>query len=542
MDELVSALNTRGHRESTLKVKVLSRRRRLQQLSEQQPEFVLGEHSMHEMDQPVAATHQNIKSRSRIAKGLIQNTSAQESLELNLREMLLDLEERVFVGALGSLKSQGGQQGSVERSPGEWRILSPGQDDGDSLVVRDLLRALLQIQRAIEPKFLCKPLGSAETDKKKPGPKKSKKEEVAEAKDEGAEEGPQTCILDRWTDSLLNATSLSQIFLHMCTLESSIVWSKSALNARCRLCRRKGDGEKMLLCDMCDRGHHMYCLKPPVKDVPRGDWYCPECRPKQVRSRKASRRKSFYEEEESNEGEDEETQADDSVYDEETASSSEEEPKHPKIKLLRAGGSGRSSPVSLCSAKDSKSRRSRTNTPEVDSSRFRRSAAPSPEVVPAKKSKTSNRHSEGSRRQSKGSRAASPSEGSNRSSVGSARANLSEEVAQLAQCEEIVRVMVEMDDCWPFLAPVSKREVPDYYAIIKQPMDCQTILSKYKTVKYTHVSQMIADVRQMFTNCSVYNVSSSSIYKMGERLSRFFEKQLKALRLEGNSSKRSRRT
>jgi len=67
-------------------------------------EFVLGEHSMHEMDQPVAATHQNIKSRSRIAKGLIQNTSAQESLELNLREMLLDLEERVFVGALGSLK------------------------------------------------------------------------------------------------------------------------------------------------------------------------------------------------------------------------------------------------------------------------------------------------------------------------------------------------------------------------------------------------------------------------------------------------------
>lgn len=58
---------------------------------------------------------------------------------------------------------------------------------------------------------------------------------------------------------------LLKIFLHMCTLESSIIWSKSALNARCKLCRRKGDGEKMLLCDMCDRGHHMYCLKPPVK-------------------------------------------------------------------------------------------------------------------------------------------------------------------------------------------------------------------------------------------------------------------------------------
>ena len=34
----------------------------------------------------------------------MQNTSAQESLELNLREMLLDLEERICVGGLGNLK------------------------------------------------------------------------------------------------------------------------------------------------------------------------------------------------------------------------------------------------------------------------------------------------------------------------------------------------------------------------------------------------------------------------------------------------------
>jgi len=60
------------------------------------------------------------------------------------------------------------------------------------------------------------------------------------------------------------------------------------------------------VCIMKCQGHRLW-----LQDVPRGDWYCPECRPKQVRSRKASRRKSFYEEEESNEGEDEETQADD---------------------------------------------------------------------------------------------------------------------------------------------------------------------------------------------------------------------------------------
>ena len=27
----------------------------------------------------------------------------------------------------------------------------------------------------------------------------------------------------------------------------------------------------------------MYCLKPPVKKVPEGDWYCADCRPKETK-------------------------------------------------------------------------------------------------------------------------------------------------------------------------------------------------------------------------------------------------------------------
>lgn len=76
----------------------------------------------------------------------------------------------------------------------------------------------------------------------------------------------KTC-LERWEESLMACSSLAQVFVHLNTLDGSITWSKSVLNARCRLCRRKGDGEKMLLCDACDRGHHMYCLKPPIKEV-----------------------------------------------------------------------------------------------------------------------------------------------------------------------------------------------------------------------------------------------------------------------------------
>lgn len=56
-----------------------------------------------------------------------------------------------------------------------------------------------------------------------------------------------------------------QVFVHLSTLERSIIWSRSVLNARCRICRRKGDADNMLLCDGCDRGHHTHCLRPRLK-------------------------------------------------------------------------------------------------------------------------------------------------------------------------------------------------------------------------------------------------------------------------------------
>ena len=77
----------------------------------------------------------------------------------------------------------------------------------------------------------------------------------------------QKTVVERWEESLLACTSFSQVFVHLNTLDQSITWSKSVLNARCRLCRRKGDAEHMLLCDGCDRGHHMYCIKPPITEV-----------------------------------------------------------------------------------------------------------------------------------------------------------------------------------------------------------------------------------------------------------------------------------
>ncbi|CAK9141883.1 unnamed protein product [Ilex paraguariensis] len=49
------------------------------------------------------------------------------------------------------------------------------------------------------------------------------------------------------------------------------------LDQICEQCRSGLHGDVMLLCDRCNKGWHIYCLSPPVKQVPPGNWYCLEC-------------------------------------------------------------------------------------------------------------------------------------------------------------------------------------------------------------------------------------------------------------------------
>ncbi|KAG8382234.1 hypothetical protein BUALT_Bualt05G0055700 [Buddleja alternifolia] len=49
------------------------------------------------------------------------------------------------------------------------------------------------------------------------------------------------------------------------------------LDQICEQCRSGLHGEVMLLCDRCNKGWHIYCLSPPLKMIPPGNWYCLEC-------------------------------------------------------------------------------------------------------------------------------------------------------------------------------------------------------------------------------------------------------------------------
>ena len=57
---------------------------------------------------------------------------------------------------------------------------------------------------------------------------------------------------------------------------------------RCVTCDLGDDEQKMILCDGCDAGHHLYCLRPKLSQVPRGKWFCPACEVREDARRKSA--------------------------------------------------------------------------------------------------------------------------------------------------------------------------------------------------------------------------------------------------------------
>jgi len=57
-------------------------------------------------------------------------------------------------------------------------------------------------------------------------------------------------------------------------------WNATLDEIPCKVCKSKDDEEKMLLCDGCDCGFHIFCMKPPMKKIPEGDddWFCKPCK------------------------------------------------------------------------------------------------------------------------------------------------------------------------------------------------------------------------------------------------------------------------
>ncbi|XP_074660006.1 tyrosine-protein kinase BAZ1B-like [Tubulanus polymorphus] len=76
---------------------------------------------------------------------------------------------------------------------------------------------------------------------------------------------------------------------------------------------------------------------------------------------------------------------------------------------------------------------------------------------------------------------------------------------------EIVGRLVKNRACWPFCEPVDRDEVPDYFEIVRNPIDLSTI--ETKCFHYETINEFIADFILLFNNAELYNKPNSEVYK-----------------------------
>ncbi|XP_060584432.1 transcription initiation factor TFIID subunit 1-like isoform X2 [Ruditapes philippinarum] len=103
--------------------------------------------------------------------------------------------------------------------------------------------------------------------------------------------------------------------------------------------------------------------------------------------------------------------------------------------------------------------------------------------------------------------------------------------------EQVLNEMRDMPNTHPFLYPVSAKNVPDYFKIVKEPMDLQTIRENLRAKKYKSREDFLLDVNLIMKNSSLYNGIKSTLTMTAQNmldhcLRRLAEKEDKLMRLE----------
>uniref|UniRef100_A0A5B7C8V1 histone acetyltransferase n=1 Tax=Davidia involucrata TaxID=16924 RepID=A0A5B7C8V1_DAVIN len=93
----------------------------------------------------------------------------------------------------------------------------------------------------------------------------------------------------------------------------------------------------------------------------------------------------------------------------------------------------------------------------------------------------------------------------------------------------LLKAMHDHPDAWPFKEPVDARDVPDYYDIIKDPMDLKTMSKRVESEQYYVTFEMfVADAKRMFANARTYNSPETIYYKCSTRLETHFSNKVQA--------------
>ncbi|KAL6058330.1 Bromodomain-containing protein 3 [Balamuthia mandrillaris] len=99
-------------------------------------------------------------------------------------------------------------------------------------------------------------------------------------------------------------------------------------------------------------------------------------------------------------------------------------------------------------------------------------------------------------------------------------------------CKKIVRECMALEISWPFNQPVDPvaLNIPDYFTIIKHPMDLSTVKNKLQTGSYATINDFASDVRLIFSNAVTYNEPGTWIFNAARELRKLFDTKLQKLR------------
>ncbi|KAH0618426.1 hypothetical protein JD844_017611 [Phrynosoma platyrhinos] len=88
----------------------------------------------------------------------------------------------------------------------------------------------------------------------------------------------------------------------------------------------------------------------------------------------------------------------------------------------------------------------------------------------------------------------------------------------------VMKAMWKHNFSWPFHQPVDAAglKLPDYYNIIKNPMDLTTIQKRLEHNYYTCAAECIENFKTMFANCYLYNKPGDDIVFMAQELEKVF--------------------
>uniref|UniRef100_A0A0E0K219 Bromo domain-containing protein n=1 Tax=Oryza punctata TaxID=4537 RepID=A0A0E0K219_ORYPU len=105
------------------------------------------------------------------------------------------------------------------------------------------------------------------------------------------------------------------------------------------------------------------------------------------------------------------------------------------------------------------------------------------------------------------------------------------EDAIFKQCDAILKKLMTQKCSNIFDSPVDavKLNIPDYFQIIKNPMDLGTIRSKLDSGSYTNPSDFAADVRLTFSNAMTYNPRGHLVHDYAIQLNKMFESRWRTI-------------